>query len=300
MTTPYFIAVRPIPWERAAGDHPLPLGRNVRHDSRNRAYAHRPRDRQLTSQLWTRHIPILDQGQLGSCTGNMMTGALGTDPLFGVLPAAHAALNESLAVAIYSAAEKLDGGAGYPPEDDGSTGPSVDQVAKNLGLISGYTHAFDLASLLDALEDGPLGIGINWYSSMDAPDSSGLVTISPDASIRGGHEVLVRGKDVAAQVIHCDNSWGASWGVSGSFTMSYATIERLLGEQGDVTVPIPLNQPAPVPAPVPPAPAPDPGPDTADLTLYRNTLAWTGERHVGQNAATAKDLKTWAAAKGFT
>lgn len=276
------------------------LGRHVRHDSRNLQYRHVRQDRALTSQLWTRNISILDQGNIGSCTANMGVGALGTDPLYAALPAAHPALNEQFAVQIYSAEETLDGDGPYPPQDNGSTGPTCGQVLKTLGLISGYTHCLSLDDILDALEDGPVGIGSNWYDSMDTPDSSGLVTISPDATVRGGHEYLCRGKDTDQQLVHLDNSWGTTWGVQGSFSYSYATLERLLGEQGDGTVPIPLTSPAPVPVPVPPQPAPDPGPDDADLVLFRKVQPWVGQHHVGSNAATAKDLEQWIAAKGFS
>jgi len=279
------------------------LGRQVRHDSRNRAYAYNRRLRDLTTQLWARSLPILDQGDLGSCTGNMMVGALGTDPIVQTLPIGHPVLNESFAVTIYSGAEKLDGGQGYPPEDEGSSGPSVAQVTKTMGLISGYTHGFSLTDLLDALEDGPLGIGANWYDSMDSPDSTGLVTISPNAYVRGGHEFLCRGKDVNKKLIFCDNSWSSDWGNNGSFSMSWDTATRLLAEQGDVTVPVPLSAPAPTPTPTPvptPTPTPTPpGPDAHDRTLYRQTFPWTQEHHVGQNHAVANDLKAWYRAKGF-
>jgi hypothetical protein len=33
--------------------------------------------------------------------------------------------------------------------------------------------------------------------------------------------------------------------------------------------------------------------------LYRQTLAWTREHHVGENHAVANDLKAWYVAKGF-
>jgi hypothetical protein len=46
---------------------------------------------------------------------------------------------------------------------------------------------------------------------------------------------------------------------------SDATFARLLSEQGDATVFVPLTQPAPVPTPVPPTPAPTPTP-TPDPT----------------------------------
>lgn len=298
MSVPYYITVRPIPW-LSAGARILPLGRNVRHDSRNRAYPHQRQDRALTSQLHTRHIPILDQGAIGSCTANAGVGGLGTDPLFGALPPSPPILDEPFAVKVYSAEETLDGDGPYPPQDNGSSGPTCGQVLTTMGLIAGYTHAFDLESLLDALEDGPAWIGINWYSSFDQPDQSGLVSISTSATVRGGHEVLVRGKDVADQVIHCDNSWGTGWGANGSFDIGWDTMTRLLAEQGDVTVPVPLDQPAPVPVPVPPQPAPVPGPDDADLVLFRQVIPWLGQHHIGQNHAVARDLEQWIAAKGL-
>jgi hypothetical protein len=271
------------------------LGRVVRHDSRNRLYPWQRQDRQLTSQLWTRHIPILDQGQLGSCTGNAEVGALGCDPDFGALPPSPPLLNEDLAVALYSAAEKIDGGAGYPPEDEGSSGPSAAQAAVNRGLISGYVHCFSLADVLDALEDHPVCLGVNWYTGFDRPDSSGHVSIGSGDTVRGGHEFLCRGKDTDAKIVICDNSWGTGWGKAGNFSFSWADLDRLLHEQGDATISLPLTQPAPAPVPVPvPVPA-----SSADLTLFRQTQPWTAGHHVGQSKAVAANLRAWYAAKGF-
>lgn len=270
----------------------MPLGRNVYHDSRNLAYPWTRGVATLTSQLWKRNIPILDQGQVGSCTGNEQVGAVGTDPLWGPLTAGQqSALNEQLALNIYSAAETLDGDGPYPPNDNGSSGPSVAQIAKKMGLISGYLHCFSLADVLDALETGPVGIGSNWYDSMDQPDRNGMVTISAGASVRGGHEYLCRGKDVDKQVLYFDNSWGASWGAAGSFAYSYATMERLLAEQGDATVSLPLSAPAPSPTPVPPA--------SADVTFADVLHPWVLVHHVGQNGKVAKAAETWMDTKGL-
>jgi hypothetical protein len=38
------------------------------------------------TKVWTRRIPVLDQGDLGSCTGNAATGVLGSEPFYGTLP----------------------------------------------------------------------------------------------------------------------------------------------------------------------------------------------------------------------
>lgn len=243
-------------YRRRIKEHPLPgkpLGRHVHHDSRSLLYPWRESGQPLKDTLLTRHVGILDQGSVGSCTGNAETGALGTDPLYAALPAAtQAELNEALALALYSAAENIDGDGPYPPNDNGSTGLSVCKAAKNAGLISGYVHCLSLASVLDAISSGsPVIIGSNWYDSMDTPGSSGLVTISPGAQVRGGHEYLARGIDTTRKLVFLDNSWGTGFGVKGSFSYSWDTLQRLLSEQGDGAVSVPLSQPAPTPQPAP-------------------------------------------------
>ena len=255
MSTPgYTTYRRPIEEQAVPGQR---LGRHVRHDSRSLLYPWQQTGEALKDVLLTRHISILDQGDVGSCTGNAETGALGTDPLYETLPPGRQAqLNESLAMALYSAAEDIDGDGPYPPNDNGSTGLSVCKAAKNGGWISGYTHCLSLADVLDALSAGHAVIlGTNWYDSMDSPDSSGLVTISPGAQVRGGHEYLARGIDVTNRLVRLDNSWGTGWGQEGSFAYSWDTLQRLLSEQGDGTVSVPLTQPPPQPVPPKPNPA---------------------------------------------
>ncbi len=222
------------------------LGRHIWHDSRSRAYAvpELPTGA-LRSLAWERFIPFLDQGETSSCTGNAMDGALGTGPLWGALPAGHPALDEAEALRIYSAAEDIDGDGPYPPNDNGSYGLSVAKAAKNAGLISGYQHAFSRLAMLTALQAGPVIVGMNWYTSMDNPGAGGLVTVS--GSVRGGHEVEARTLDMEHGLVWFDNSWGTGWGLGGRFCMSFASLDRLLAEGGDVTVPLPLSVPPPVP-----------------------------------------------------
>jgi hypothetical protein len=301
--TTYTVKVRKIEWHPAPRHlGVLPLGRHVVHDSRNLAYRYQRTTPVVVTRMHTRQIPILDQGSVGSCTGNGEVGVLGTEPNWGDLPKGHPALDEALALRVYSGAETIDGDGPYPPNDNGSSGPSAAKAAMKLGLISGYTHCLSLADVLFALQERAVSIGINWYDSFDSPPSSGLLTISPGAQVRGGHEPMLRGVDAEAKTVFGDNSWGTSWGVSGSFTMGWDTLDRLLHEDGDGTVSVPLSQPAPTPTP-PPSPAPDPGPphwDGNDEALWNATLAWSHARHIGANARAAKLVRDWGTAKGFS
>ncbi len=225
------------------------LGRGIWHDSRSRAYAvpELPAGA-LQSVAWERHIPILDQGDVGSCTGNAMTGALATGPVWDALGQAGQFVvkrGETEALRLYSEAETIDGDGPYPPNDNGSYGLSVAKAARNDDLISGYTHAFSRAAMLSALQSGPVIVGMNWYTSMDSPDSRGLVTVG--GSVRGGHELECRELDMNNALVWLDNSWSAGWGDAGRCCLSFASLDRLLAEGGDVTVPLPLSAPPPVP-----------------------------------------------------
>jgi len=232
MTMPIF---RHIP-ERHV--HRQRLGRHIEHDPQSRAFALEPDAlAQPVTKVWARHGAIFDQGDLGSCTGNAMAGVINTDPFF--LPGR--VLTEDNAVAIYEAATRLDRVPGsYPPNDTGSSGLAAAKAAKRMGLIPSYKHAFSLHGTLMALGQGPVIAGINWYDSFDQPSGMGaLVEISADATVRGGHEIEILEVHVDARLVRIANSWSDQWGDHGYFTMGWSTLERLLSEGGDVTVPLP-------------------------------------------------------------
>jgi Papain family cysteine protease len=230
-----------------------PLGRHVHHDSRSLNYLVEP-DGTVVSARWERAIPVLDQGQVGSCTGNAATGALGTDPDYASLDALLAKglkLNEAEALTLYSAAETIDGDGPYPPNDHGSSGLSVAKAAANAGLISGYTHITSVAAAQTAIQTGPFIVGTDWYTSFDTPDSKGVVSIAKGATVRGGHEYECIGYDTDNDLWEMVNSWGTTFGVAGHFFYSTATLKALLADQGDATVLLPLSAPAPTPTPTP-------------------------------------------------
>lgn len=274
------------------------LGRHFRLDSRSAAYPYRVtrEEAALADQLWPRRIPVLDQGSTGSCTGNAKTGQLGCDPFFAALPAGHAGLDEVFARdTLYHWATVLDGYPGtWKPDDTGSDGTAVSQGSKQLGLESGYTHATTVQAMADALQATPVIIGINWYEGFDNPGSSGLVKIS--GAVRGGHEIVVRGVKLTERLFRADNSWSSSWGDQGSFEFSWDDMDRLLSEQGDCTVSVPLSQPAPVPVPVPP----DANSAFAAILVKANAQgqAWVDQHHSGYVTTVAHGGQAWLKATG--
>lgn len=251
------------------------LGRHVKHDSRSLDYKFDGSGIATTSIRHTRYIPVLDQGDLGSCTGNAATGNLGTGDFFATISSS-LTLDENEAVKLYSAATALDNYQGtYPPDDTGSDGLSVAKAAQQAGLISGYQHITSLNDAIAALQLGPIITGVNWYSSFDNPTKSGKVSITKSAYVRGGHEFVLDEVDATNKLIGATNSWGASWGLKGRFYFSFADYERLLNEQGDATVFVKLSTPTP---PTPPGPTPTVDPDV--LAAYQALKVWATKNNV--------------------
>jgi hypothetical protein len=263
-------------------DQPHRLGRHVEHDPRSLAYAHGVLPNSAIKPVqWTRRIAILDQGQVGSCTGNALTGVLGTDSAGrtattsvtvkadskGVFTAGTYTLDEQFAVLAYTLNTKLDNIKGdYPAEDTGSTGIACGKTGQQLGLLAGYTHAFSLAALKSALQNGPAMIGIVWLNSMFEPGSGGAINVDQSSGVAGGHELVVSGWD--GHYFRLDNSWGSSWGDNGSGYVAESDMQWLLSQQGDVTVPAYAAAPTPTPVPA--------DPDLAMALAARNWLAAKG------------------------
>jgi hypothetical protein len=209
------------------------LGRHVEHDARSRNFAAERAPRVISVDHAARGLP-LDQGKLGSCTANALCGALNSSH-----PHLGETLDERDAVKLYEVETRIEGKP-YPPNDPGGTGLAVCKAAKQRGLIGSYTHAFGIEHALLALVLRPVITGVQWYTSFDEPDrSTGLVGLTQGATVRGGHEVVADGIDASSELVWFWNSWGKKWGKGGRFCMSFATWERLLAEQGDVTVPVP-------------------------------------------------------------
>jgi hypothetical protein len=241
------------------------LKRHIRHDPRSLAYPFIPLARDTISSIQhERYVPVFDQGQIGDCTANAALGALGSGQLYVALTETQPGRGAPIELpkwdqsapdgctGVYHDETVLDSFAGtYPPDDTGSDGLSAAKVLKARGWISGYTHVLNGShGLAEALQDGPVIVGITWWSSFYTPNSSGVVEIADDATVAGGHELVVDQFDATdGGYFGLTNSWGTSWGINGRFHMSVDTMDQLLSsaEGGDATVFAPVGQPAPVP-----------------------------------------------------
>jgi hypothetical protein len=209
------------------------LGRHIQHDPRSREFPAEQAPEVVSVTHRAVGLP-LNQGELGSCTANALCGALDSAPDFaGGTPA-----TETDAVHLYERETSLEGDP-YPPNDPGGSGLMVCKAAKQMGLISSYKHAFGIHNALTALVLRPVITGVKWYTSFDTPDpQTGLVELSPSATVRGGHEIVADGIDADNQRVWFWNSWGTQYGLGGRFCMPFETWDQLLKDQGDVTVPV--------------------------------------------------------------
>lgn len=235
------------------------LGRHINHDPQSLRYLV-PETSTPGSASWDARIPVLDQGNTGSCTGNATTGELGSEPFFSTLDPSGPPLDEAFALNLYHLATTLDPYDGtFPPDDTGSDGLSAAKAAVQVGDAVGYVHATSIGSAHTLIQHGPFALGLAWRTGCDNPDGRGLISYS--GRVRGGHEVCVVAYDSATNTWTIRNSWGPSWGKDGYCYVTDADLVKILADQGDATQLVPITAPAPVPTP------PAPGPSAVSLTF---------------------------------
>lgn len=215
------------------------LGRLVEHDPRSKLYPARQAVRPRTV-LWDHHAPVLDQGDLGGCTGFALAQCLNTAKFASSRPkrlGRRYYLNDKYAQMMYARATQLDDIEGtWPPTDTGSSGLAVCKAGVQLGYLAAYQHAFGFVHFAQAITLQPVIVGTWWYDAMYYPDAYGFV--KPVGENVGGHEYLALGINYADQYVTCLNSWSASWGDRGRFRLTFTDFAALLQDDGDVTVPI--------------------------------------------------------------
>ena len=213
-----------------------PLGRRVDHDERSLQH-HAARATTQHSVLWGHNAPVLDQGQISSCTGNATAQLINTDYFAASRP--HGYLTEPDALQIYETATVLDSipDNTYPPTDDGSSGLGAAKAGVQLGYFTAYKHSFGFDHFAATLQLQPVIVGTDWYTDMFTPDQRGY--IKPSGTVEGGHEYLALGISWETKTLIFLNSWGDSWAHGGRFYMTFDDFTQLLGNQGDATAPLP-------------------------------------------------------------
>jgi len=201
------------------------------------------------SDLRAKCPPVLDQGQLGSCTANAIANA----HLFDQMKQKAADTFAPSRLFIYYNERVMehtvseDSGAmirdgiksiskqGVCPE---SMWPYVVSKFATKPTAGCYKAALDhqavsyqrvlqnLMQMKGCIASGfPFVVGFAVYESFesDAVARTGTVPLpAPTEAVIGGHAVLAVGYDDAKQRFHMMNSWGAGWGDKGFFTMPYA------------------------------------------------------------------------------
>ncbi len=220
------------------------LSRGIYHDERSKAYAFNTLEIIIKNIEHQRWIELLNQGMIGSCTGNAGIGGISTEPFENKDNLVYSR-NEDGAIKLYQEAQKIDGVEPYPKNDLGSYGISIAKALKRDGIISEYQHTFTLNDALKALTVYPIIVGINWYEGMYNPDPDGRIHLT--GKIIGGHEIQGFKIDVDNGRVWFYNSWGKAWGKNGTFYLTWADFAILLAQRGDVIVLMPVdNTPEPV------------------------------------------------------
>ena len=195
--------------------------------------------------------PIEDQGNLGSCTGNAVAGAI------ELLDKRAGRTLDVSRLFIYYYERLLEGTVNY---DSGAyirdgiratnkygapleslwpyniskfrtapTTAAVNDAAKR--KVTLYERAVDFNACIDSLNNGfPVIVGFDVYSSFETPSvaRTGMMPYPNTSreSLLGGHAVLLVGYNNATQRFIVRNSWGTNWGDRGYFYMPYQVIQN--------------------------------------------------------------------------
>lgn len=191
--------------------------------------------------------PILDQGQLGSCTANAIAEAIEFDRrkqnLTRWVPSRlFIYYNER----VMEGTVKEDAGAeirdgiksiaheGAPPESywPYTVSKFANKPAKRAFLAAVKHKAVTYRRVNQTLTDiraclaagFPFVGGFAVYESFESPEVEKTGTVpmpSKDEAQLGGHAVLFVGYDDSARIFRAQNSWGPDWGDKGFFTLPY-------------------------------------------------------------------------------
>lgn len=217
------------------------LDRRIEFDEESRQYPIRtlltPSQLEEPARSYTWSVPVmLDQGNEGACVGFAWAHEIAARPW----PDKN--ITDDYAQAIYYWAQRNDE---WPGENYSGTSvlAGAKAVTEWLARISEYRWAFGLDDLVRTIAyKGPVVLGLNWYTGMMRPDSTGR--IRPTGQVEGGHAILacrVTGERYSVSSmqrrVYLYNSWGKSDGWPWGW-LSWDDAERLLHERGEACIPV--------------------------------------------------------------
>ena len=204
--------------------------------------------------------PVMNQGQIGSCTGNSLAGALEFLEIRELRDGSGAEVfdpNQFDPISrlfIYYSERSLEG---TTAQDGGGmlrdgvkaltqwgscrertwkytktnvlkkpTGSAYKEAGNH--LISTYLRILSLTEMKQCLASGfPFVFGFSVYESFESPSvaKSGIAPMPlQNESLVGGHAVMAAGYDDAKKMLLVRNSWGPDWGQDGYFWLPYAYV----------------------------------------------------------------------------
>ncbi|MBP2642161.1 MAG: xylellain [Firmicutes bacterium] len=201
--------------------------------------------------------PVVNQGELGSCTANAIASGLREYLLINKETKwiqlsrlflywqeryLEGTVNEDSGAEIRDGMKVLNQ-IGVCPEADWPydittfTNPPTDKMNVDAMpyKVKEYHRIISLASLKAALAEGlPVVIGIDVYESFESDEvaNTGIVPMPDTKSeqLLGGHAVLVVGYDDSKSQLIVRNSWGYVWGDAGYCYLPFAYYEKFASD----------------------------------------------------------------------
>jgi C1A family cysteine protease len=193
--------------------------------------------------------PVYDQGQLGSCTANAISGAIQFDQkkqkskvfvpsrlfIYYNERVMEGSVNSDAGAQIRDGVKSV-ANIGVCPEAEwpydikkfaDKPTPKCFTDAKKCEAV-GYQRldSSNLNQLKGCIASGfPFVFGFTVYESFESPEvaKTGVLNMpTPKEKVEGGHAVLAVGYDDATQRFTVRNSWGKDWGIKGYFTIPYS------------------------------------------------------------------------------
>lgn len=218
------------------------------------------------------YVAWYDQGNIGSCTGFSASWATSiyNNP------------NKYNGYWLYKQGQKDDGDSGTSNDNDGGYVWAVMDVLRKRGHalnktttpipaegIQSYYWCKTIDEIRAAIDADRVPVfGIYWFSEFSSPRTVNgefwIGTRSNWGYVQGGHAICCMAASDKRQAVRLLNSWGSSYP---PVWISYASIVKLLGMQGECAVGLDI-------APIPPPPPPEP--ETKAFVVSFDNFTYSG------------------------